>query len=260
MRFESYLPSSNLYIPIDKNKALATGMISQEDLATAVSQIPVQITRQYITKDQLAVLDIIMNNIYDRPIYFSVTCQEEKLMGIQDYMQLEGLGLRIIPVKSASQKEFYIYGSGRVDTDKVYDRVMNKWKFGRFDEEEMFVDASYGASIQAQKMIIWRTADAMMRKGEKEKAVALTQKYFDSFPHMNFPYDARTIPHINIFLQGGENEKAKEHIRILAKEAQDYMEFFDTISSEDLKTGFDLDYQIVQQCNTANAQYDNHDQ
>jgi hypothetical protein len=220
------------------------GLISPDDSAV-VSKIPVSINKQYITKDELAVLDVIMSNIYDRPVYFSVTCQESKLMNLQDYTQMEGLGLRIIPVLSPSQQEFYIYGSGRVQTDKVYDRVVHKWRWGNFDKRRMYVDASYGASIQAQKMVIWRSAEQMMEEGKSKEAVEVTDKFFEGFPNMNFPYDARVMPHINIYVRAGEFERAKTHIRILAKNMAEEMAFYNTLDEDDLKAGFNLDYRLA---------------
>ena len=242
---ESYLPSRNLYIPVNKARAIQSGWIGEEDRDNIVDQIPIQIKSSYITKDKLAVLDILMSNIYDRPIYFSVTCQQDKLMGLEDYTQLEGLGLKIIPVKTPSQQQFYIYGSGRVDTDKVFERVTKKWKWGRFDEEKMFVDNSYGASIQAQKMVIWRASEQMIKEGKTDEAVALTDKYFEAFPHMNFPYDGRTMPHINIYIQAKAYDKAKKHIRILAEETADWMQFFDSLTEEEIQAGFMNDYQLA---------------
>jgi hypothetical protein len=178
-------------------------------------------------------------------VYFSVTCREDRLLGLQDYTQLEGMGLKIIPIHTPSNRSFYIYGSGRVAADKVYDRVMNKWRWGNFDKRDMYVDHSYGASLQAQKMIIWRTSETLLDQGEKEKAVALTDKYFEAFPDFNFPYDPRTMPHINIYIQAGEYEKARKHMRILANNVVDYMEFFNSLSQEDIEAGFDLDYRLT---------------
>lgn len=244
-KIQSYLPATKLYIPVNKSRALKSGWVGPEDADQIVDRIPIQFSGNYMTKDKLAVLDIIMSNIYDRPVYFSVTCQQSKLQGLEDYMQLEGMGMKIIPVRTPSQRNFFIYGSGRVDTDKVFERVTKKWKWGRFDEEKMFVDNSYGASIQAHKMIIWRTAEEMLRKGDTEKAVALTDQYFEAFPHFNFPYDGRTLPHINVYLQAKEYEKAKKHLRILATETADWMEFFDSIDQEDLEAGFMNDFQLA---------------
>ena len=243
-KLETYLPSNNLYIPIDPARALSSGLVTMADTGKIVTKIPVSVDKQYITKDQLAVLDIIMSNIYDRPVYFSVTCQDSKLMNINDYTQMEGLGLRVLPVYTPSQKEFYIYGSGRVDIDKVHDRVVNKWKWDNFDKQRLYVDNSYGASVQAMKMIIWRSSEEMIAEGRNQEAVDITDAYFKGFPEMNFPYDARTMPHINIYVRAGAFDKAKEHLRILAKESAEYMAFFDSLDEDDLKAGFSLDYRL----------------
>ena len=85
----------------------------------------------------------------------------------------------------------------------------------------------------------------MLAQGEKEKAVAITDKYFEGFPNMNFPYDARTLPHINIYIGAGELEKAKYHMRILAKESAEWMEFFDSLDQDDLRAGFSLDARLT---------------
>jgi len=125
----------------------------------------------------------------------------------------------------------------------VYDRVMNKWRWGNFDKRRLFVDNSYGASIQAMKMIIWRATQELLRKGENDKAIALTDKFFEAFPHMNFPYDPRTLIHINFYMQAGAKDKAKEHLAILAPEMADWMEFYESIDPDVREAGFKNDYQ-----------------
>jgi hypothetical protein len=76
--------------------------------------------------------------------------------------------LRVIPIKTPSEEDFYIYGSGRVDVDKVHDRVVNKWHWGGFDKHRT-LNNSFGASVQAQKMIIWRSAEEMLAEGKDQK-------------------------------------------------------------------------------------------
>jgi hypothetical protein len=244
-RLETFLPSNNLYIPIDLNKALGMGLLKATDSMNVVTKIPIGLDKQYITKDQLAVLDVIMSNIYDRPVYFSVTCQDSKLLGLHDYTQMEGLGLRVVPVRTPSQEEFYIYGSGRVDLEKVHDRVTNKWRWGNFDKMRLYVDNSYAASVQAQKMVMWRSAEKMVSAGMNQQAIETTDAYFEGFPHMNFPYDARALPHINVYVRAGAYDKAKEHMRILAKEMAENMEFFNSLDEDDLKAGFNLDWRLT---------------
>ena len=243
--YASYLPSTNLFIPVDKNRAISSNWIGSEDTEKIVERIPIRLNKDYITKDEMAVLDILMNNLYDRPIYFSVTCKDDKLMGLHDFTELQGLGLRVIPVRTPSSKEFFIYGSGRVDVDAVYDRVMNKWRWGNFDQQRLFVDNSYGASVQAQQFIMWRTIQTLIRRGDTQRAVDITDKFFEAFPHMNFPYTARTLVYINFYVQAQEFDKAKEHLRILANELSQYMEFYDSIDNTTRQDWFKNDYDMT---------------
>ena len=189
------LPRKNFYIPVDKSKFSL-------DSVAVLDSIPISVPKSssYITKDDLAIWDLLASNINDRPIYFSVTCKNDKLQGLNDYMQLEGLGLRLIPSYSKSDQAFNIYGSGRVQKEKCYDIMMNRWKWGNFDKHETFVDGAYMAAVQSMKLTMLRTAFAFLRDKQNDKAIAVVKKYFESFPNMNFRYDAGIIPFINLLI------------------------------------------------------------
>ncbi len=229
--------SRRVFIPIDKNKVLANGVVPQSDTANIVDRIDINFGGpNYITKDQLAILDVIANNIYDRPIYFAITSNPDKLLGLQDYMEMEGLGLRVIPVKSKSDRSLYIYGSGRVDGETVYDNVMTKWKWGNFDQEECYVNSSYGAELQAMKMVMLRTAATLAEDQKLEQAGNLAEKYFEAFPAMNFPYDSSIYPFIEILIKAGRNEVAKKHIKILAETTEQKLRFYDSLDDDDFSS------------------------
>ncbi|MFK7933509.1 MAG: DUF2723 domain-containing protein [Saprospiraceae bacterium] len=242
---KSYMPTKQVYIPVNKQLFLQNGTVSQADTGKIVSQIPINISGNYMIKDDLAIMDVIASNINDRPIYFAVTCQPSKLMGLQDYTELEGLGLRIIPVKSQSDPQYLIMGSGRVDTDAVYENVMNKFRWGNFDKEELFVDRSYLPSIQSHRIIMLRTARALQAKGEDQKAVDLAKKYLESFPHMNFPYDYNTMYFINILIEGGALDYVKPHMETLAIELADNLAFYESLDPETIETSFRQDYGLA---------------
>ncbi len=229
--------SRNLFIPIDRNKVFNNGILSVEDTANVVNKIDINFRGpNYITKDQLAIMDLIANNIYDRPIYFAITSNPEKLLGLQDYTQMEGLGLRVVPVKSQSDRSLYIYGSGRVAPEKVYDNVMNKWTWGNFDKEEAYISTSYGAELQAMKMVMLRTSAELGSKGDPaslEKAANLCEKYFEAFPSMNFPYDSSVFPFIEILIKGERKEAAKKHMRILAETTAQKLRFYDSLDEDE---------------------------
>ena len=242
--FPSYIPTKNMYIPVDREKALSNNWVSEADSARIISMIPIVFdeNQTFLTKDEIAILDLLANNLYERPVYFSVTVREEKLMGLNDYTQLEGLGLRVVPIRTPSSREMRLYGSGRVHADRLYDNVMNKWTWGEFDTHETFVDESYSPAISAMKMVITRGAQDLMRMGEMEKAADLAKKFFSEFPHFNFPYDYTAVALIEVLLKAGEEEEAKKHTDILVNEIDQYMQFFYSLPEKKLNS-FDIDIQ-----------------
>jgi hypothetical protein len=224
---ESYSPTNRAYISIDPQEALESGLVSIQDTGRIVSQIPINMGGgRGITKDDIAVIDIIASNIKDRPVYFAITCRPEKMFGMQDYMQLEGLALRIVPVRSQSDPTYGVAGNGRVNADAIYEHVLNDYQWGNFDQYDLFVDHSYGPSIQSHRLAIRRAAMEFVDRGENQKAVDLIDKYFEVFPAMNFPYDYWTMFMLEVYLEADAYDKAKPHLEILARESMDYMSFY----------------------------------
>ena len=248
---ESFLPTKNIYIQIDSTTAVTTEGFDPSDSLKYVGQLPIKLpNRQYITKDELAILDVIASNINDRPVYFAVTCRPDKMFGLNDYMQLEGLGLRIVPVKSTSEQGLYVYGYGRADGDEIYDRVMNKWRWGNFDTHETFIDRSYGPSLQSMRVVILRAARTLNREGKKDKAVQLLEKYLASFPHFNFSYDWNTMQILSVMIEAGGYEKAKPHLETLANETLQHLEFYNSLDAHFTERGGDFDQDFALAMNT----------
>ncbi len=235
-------PVRNTFIPVDREKAIANGIVDAEDAGLLVDQIPVALPDGYLTKDDVAILDILANNIFDRPVYFAVTCRPDKFQGFNDYMELEGLALKIVPIKSQSDGSYGVIGSGRVDVETFYDNFMNKFKFGNFDQYELFVDRSYQPSVQSMQLGVRRAAMQALAENQKDKALALVDRYFEAFPAMNFPYDYRTMYMLAVYLQAGEYAKAKEHMEILASELMDKLEFYNSVDPYVIQSSFDTDY------------------
>jgi len=236
--------SKKYYLPIDKQKAISSGLVSAND-SSMVDRIEFNFNGNFYTKDELAIMDIICSNLYDRPIYFAVTCKNEKLMGLNDYMELQGLGLKIVPSKNRGpQDRMFIYGSGRMNADKAYDNIMNKWKWGNFDKEKTYINKSYAAEVQAMKMVMIRTTEELLKRGENEKAGNIAKKYFEAFPHFNFPYDATVYPFIDVLMETGNIEEARKHFEILEKDTDEKMSFFNSLD-EDVRSSFDTDVRLA---------------
>jgi hypothetical protein len=77
--------------------------------------------------------------------------------------------------------------------------------------------------------------------GEKDKAIALMEKYFEAFPDFNFPYDWNTLQMINVMVEAGGYEKAKPHIEILARNVAQQLAFHETLDPSRLTQGGDFE-------------------
>jgi hypothetical protein len=241
---ESYMPSREVFISIDLESMRKNGLLNEGD-TNLENRLPLNFSNKTsIIKDELAVLDIITSNINDRPIYFAVTTRQDKLLGLRDFMQLEGLGLRLYPSRGLSEASYGIIGNGNVASNKIYDRVMNKFKWGGFDSRDLFVDDSFGPSIQSHQLIIRRAAFDLIKKGENEKAVDLIDQYFVGFPSFNFPYDYRAYYMIEGYIAAGAYNKAKEHLEILANETYERLNYYSSLRQETIRTSFENEYQL----------------
>ena len=241
-KLESYWPGANLSLPINQEKALELGMVNPGDTTVGAS-INWKLNKEtYMLKGDAAVLDIIASNIWERPIYFAVTCRQESLLGLEGYTQLEGLTLRIVAKPANGEPQYGLLGNGSVNTEAFFNNFMERFKWGNFDEKKLFVDNSYMPTVQTTRFGVLRTSSALIREGKKEKATQLLDRYFEAFPGMNFPYDANTMLFIGNYLEADAKDKAAKHALILAKEATSRMKYFDTLDPEIRKQSFERDY------------------
>jgi hypothetical protein len=254
---QTYVTSKAFQLPVDRAKYNKLGLQKIDTTEWAPSiDFRFGASDTYMQKDELAIMDVIASNFYERPIYFSITCQSSKLLNLDDFTEMEGLGLRISPTKVRFKSNMpSIYGFGDIDLDKTHEIVTKKWKWGNFDKKPLFVDKSYGAEIQAMKMVMMRAAvtlDGMKNKLKSEnkdttlvtkQAIDISKKYFEAFPHFNFPYDGSVMTFVRVMIRCGAYDEAKKHIRILANEDKQYIEFYDSQTERDVKSNFRQDYE-----------------
>lgn len=233
---ESYMPSKNLFLPIDPSKAEAAGLLP--DTTEISPALPIRFTSDFIMKDDIAILDIIQSNIYDRPIYFATTTVSEKLYGLQEYLRLEGMAMRITAQRKPVIQQLGNFGVGGVALEKNLDLYQNVFKLGGWDKRDLYVDESYGAGLQSQKMSMLRTGMSSIIAGQDEIAEGVSDEYFRAFPDMNFPYEGTAMNMINNYVDVEAFDKAKIHLRILAEQIRQHLEFFDSIGEMKVRAGF----------------------
>ena len=209
-----YLPARNFHITVDKQKVLETGTVQPEDSALIVDRVNFHIAKSYISKSEMAILNMIAANNWERPVYIDHSLVHVGDIHFKDYLQFEGLAYRFVPIKTERRGIYY----GHVNSNILYDNVMNKYVWGNVNDPDIFLDEYNKREInilQARYMFA-RLAGVLNSQGEKEKAVEVLDKMFELFPDDIMPLTFDSFPAIEQYFVAGANEKGAGLTRILA--------------------------------------------
>lgn len=224
-KYLDYIPAKSFYIPVDKEYLKKKGYFSnlmnnnQTDTLSdrIVDKISFRLNRNYITKNDLMVLDLVAHTDWSRPIYFAVTTGSDAYVGLQDYFQLEGLAYRFVPIKQTPEDKMV---GGRVNTERMYDVVMNKYQWGGMDKEGVYLDENCLRMASNIRMQVTILANALIREGKKDKAKKLLDYMMSKMKEENVPYDAVVFTIAATYYQTGDTTTANK----LSKKLFDIME------------------------------------
>ena len=218
------IPSRIIRIPVDAAKVLASGTVAPEDADKIVPYIDITLKGSSIMKSQLIVLDMLAHNDWQRPIYF-VTGYHSDAFGLEEYFQLEGLAYRFVPIKSEN-KSWVEYG--RIDSDILFENMMNKFKWRSANEEEVYIDYNHTRTIMVIKARIQyaRLAKALASEGKLEKAVEALDFCMNSLPLSKIPYDPYVGDVIEAYFIAGAKEKASTMARDMADHYFEIIEYY----------------------------------
>jgi hypothetical protein len=219
-----FLPSRSFHITVDKQKVLQTGTVKHEDAALIVDSVKFSISKSYITKSEMAILNIIAANNWERPIYIDHSLLYANSIFFLDYLQFEGLAYRFVPIETKGGG----MNRGRIDAEILYDNVMNKFKWGNVNDPDIYLDEYNKKAvniIQARYMFA-RLAQALIDKGDNLRAVEVLDRMFEVFPDEKMPLTYDSFPAVELYYRTGETEKANNLVKVLSKNSFDMLEYY----------------------------------
>ncbi|MBN1768824.1 MAG: DUF2723 domain-containing protein [Prolixibacteraceae bacterium] len=205
----SYLPGRSLYMVVDKDAVLANKVVKPENYDQIVDTMHIELKGSYITKDQLMLLDMLYTNNWKRPLYFAVSVGTEKYLSLDKYFRLEGLAYRIVPIRSNSSDQL----SGNVETDIMYDNLMNKFKWGGVNNPDVYVDENNRRMLTNIRNNFQRLAEVLIQEGKKDSAIAVLDRCMEMIPPEQVPYDYFAVQIARTYVATGEKEKSIELIK-----------------------------------------------
>ena len=192
----NYYPTKQFSLPVDSDLVVQNGTVAPELTDQVVSKIEFEISKNYIMKSELMILDFLAHNNWKRPVYFAVTVGSDSYLNLEDYFQLEGLAYRLVPIKSEKSPDGQ---TGRVNTDGMYDKMVNVFKWGNMNDERVYLDQNNLNMTMNLRNNFSRLAETLLNEGKRDSALTALDKCLEVMPDKTVPYNIMMIRMIELY-------------------------------------------------------------
>jgi hypothetical protein len=181
----NFVPGKNLSLAVDKENFINGNKFLEIDPGMVPSTINFTISKNYLSRDELLILDMLANNNWERPVYtiYPSVFQE---IGLADYLHREGMLFRLLPYKNTNvlhnRKAFAIH---------QFKLITQSFVWGNVNDPHVFLDHTIrqmAESFRFRQMFA-KVADELIDCGENEKAGVLIDLALSIFPENKFQYD-----------------------------------------------------------------------
>lgn len=230
----NFIPGKKYYLPVDSSKVVEMNVVSEEYRNEIESEIRIQNSKNIMLKNELMVLNMLCNSNWERPMYYAVTVGGDNYFGLNPYFQLEGLAYRIAPIRAGKAGNGQV---GRVDTEKMYDKVMNKFRWGFYNKPGLYLDENKTRMATNLRNNLSRLAIALIEEGmesndsaviaeKNQKAIAVLDKIQYELPDEYIPHNFFSLYLAHGYYLLNQNEKGDEILMEFGKENAAELNFY----------------------------------
>ena len=254
----NHLPTNKLYIPVNADAAVASGTVAPELKDSIVSRIVPDFTnKRGFTMSEIASLDIINTNAmqgWKRPVYFAVTVGSSYYLGLEDYFSRTGLAYQVVPLKGVSNN---------IDTDKMYDNMVNKFRWGGIDkatpEHPLYLDENVRRMCNTHRMMFGDLVVQLIAEGKTDKALTALDLIMEKIPGWQVTHDLTSISLAQSYLDLGEKTKGEALLTEILDNSAGYLNWYKDLTSGQLRS-VGSDYQkhlyIIQAIHEMSTSYE----
>ena len=175
------IPTDTLYITIDKEAVRRSGMMMASD--TIPDRMVISLAgKRAIYKNDMMMLEMLAQCNWERPLYVATTVGSDNYMNLGDNFVQEGLAYRITPFNTK------VPGAKNFDTEKVYNNVMNRFKWGGLDKPGLYIDETVMRMCYTHRHLLAQLAMQLIAEGQNAKAEKVLRKAEKVLPEYNVPY------------------------------------------------------------------------
>ena len=241
----SYLPTPHLRFPVDKENALKSGIVKPEDTDKIVPYIDIEIKGGALYKNRLLMLDIVANNEWKRPIYFTGgSFGDDDYIWMKDYLQLDGMCYKLVPIRTAVDRA-NPFDMGRVDTDLMYEKV-KKWDWGNSGSSDIYHDVETRKNSITYRGNLARLIEQLINEEKLDKAEEIADIAMENMPVEYFGYYTLLEPYISAYYEVDKKEKARQLFKDVAKKYQENLTYYSALKTDSQERLFEDIYTDIQ--------------
>ena len=240
------IPTDTVFITIDKQAVKESGMLIQgieqgNDSVDIDAAIPDRMTISLaglggLDKSKLMMLEMVANANWRRPIYVAYTVGQENYMNLGDNFVQEGLTNRITPF-TTNINDQPIPGMTNFDTEKTYNNVMHRFKFGGAKTPGIYLDETVMRMCYTHRRLMVKLASHLIMEGKDAKAKEVLDRCEEEFPSCNVPHDfqSSSLEMAQAYAAIGDKTKALDILQQLWSKYDQYMVYYNSLDRKKFK-------------------------
>ena len=238
-RAVDYILSRKFSIPVNKENIIKYGILDEKYSDMIPDEIVLSIPKDkdYLTKPEIFMLDLLSNYQWDRPISL-LSMGGDINIGQKDYLMYDGFSYRFVPIKNRMKST----DIGFADAEDLYNKIKNVYTWDALKRTDYFVDYQNFytfCGVLSQRQIFVNAAWEMLKIGDKERAIELLDMCQECVPEENYPLDITYLGFINEYMvigmaeayyAAGASDKAEDLLRRMVDPLMKSLTFFGSYS------------------------------
>ena len=223
------IPTDTVYVTIDKEAVRKSGMMMASDSIPDKMVISLK-GKNALYKGDLMMLEMIANCNWTRPIYVAITVGQENYMNLGDNFIQEGLANRISPFTTNKA------GAKNFDTEKVYNNMMTRFKYGGLTQPGLYLDETVLRMCYTHRRLFSQLASHLIQEGKNDKAKKALLYCDKQIPDYNVPLTYMSGAHemAKDFALIGMKKEARKYITAVFNNAKQYANYYSSFTGNTL--------------------------
>ena len=231
------IPTDSIVLKLDKNAILRSGMMIPDSLHGLIPEyMHISLKgKRMLYKSELMMLEMLANTNWERPMYMAITVGQENHLNLGNNFMQEGLAYRITPFNTTET-------NARIDSEKMYDNLMHKFKFGGIDKKGIYLDETVLRMCDTHRRMFVQLSTQLIKEGKKEQALKALNYCEQVIPASNVPHDyimSSSKEMAMNFATLGEYKKAEDILNQMANNAVEYLTWYLSLDDTRLASSYE---------------------